>query len=247
MSSLYFVEPPKTKLGRFLRRVYWYLFIHKWWRDLVPWWVLDLVDKHFNVCWANMVSWKMLDGAEDGVGPKPICGASSVWDEETKSWKEGFDGRCYCGHYYLESELLRDCARPAWAPRIKPTVIEEEAAGGGGGVMSSNHEHPEAYPIGCMWAVIIGLLLVLAAVVTGVAMLLSGCVPAPAPRVQVVATVTPRRVPEIHPAPTFTSYPYMSVTTHYMNPVALTTWEYEELARAMRHRQAIEELGRRGR
>lgn len=104
-------------MKRWLKKLRWYFLVHTWWRDLCPWWVLKLMHKHFNVCWASLVSWKMLD-SETGLGVAPICGATNIPDGKG-GWVEGWEGSCYCGTYRDQSEFLRDCQRPAWARRLE--------------------------------------------------------------------------------------------------------------------------------
>jgi len=64
---------------------------HPFLRHITPWWLLCLIDKHLDTCWANIVLWKQF-------------GSDCSW------WP---DGRCfkpydYCGKYE---------GRPRPAPR----------------------------------------------------------------------------------------------------------------------------------
>lgn len=101
-----------------LKKVRWYFMRHCWWRDLVPWWVLGFVNDHFNVCWANIVRWKMLD-SECGWKVESSCGLEDGIPDGKGGWATGFPGNCYCGLYTSETSLRRDCDRSAYSKRIQ--------------------------------------------------------------------------------------------------------------------------------
>lgn len=104
-----------------IKKIVWYFTVRKWWRDLVPWWVLHFLDNHFNVCWANLVMWKMLD-SDTELGVHPDCGLNDGIPDGNGGWTTGFSGTCYCGHYGNESELRAACGKSAWTLRKKPKI-----------------------------------------------------------------------------------------------------------------------------
>lgn len=61
-----------------------------WLRHIIPWWVLEWIDGHCDVCWENVVTWK-------------IEGGECPWAVDT-SCRDDFKrtGTCYCGKMHRD-------------------------------------------------------------------------------------------------------------------------------------------------
>jgi hypothetical protein len=79
-----------------------------WLRHVTPWWLLELIDRHFLPCWLGMAEWKLFGARGWDIGR----GCFFPYD--------------YCGKYDQCSRRNRERAMQVWQgrPEVRLTIEE---------------------------------------------------------------------------------------------------------------------------
>ncbi len=77
-----------------------------WLRHFTPWWLLDYINTHYDVCWTKVVLWKMYDGDWGRVEKMCFCHSEGALD--------------YCGKFGIEKarELGDMRPEPPWLKQM---------------------------------------------------------------------------------------------------------------------------------